>query len=188
VFSGNTHSQQILSDIFSGPLAECRHSCVEFIMESNYLLLSTGRAVHTRPLTGLAYPTQLTAHIREALERAAHGRARVAALFLDLDGFTTINDRLGHGVGGAPLAKVAERLEGASRRGDLLARFGGDEFVLVCESVRLTEVEAIAQRMCRSPEDPIEVGGRTVRVDVSVGVAMSNQATSSEACPGSPGV
>ena len=91
------------------------------------------RSVHD-PLTGLANRRLYLTALDEALERAREDQraGSVAVLFLDLDGFKYVNDSLGHHVGDGLLAAVGERLQATARPEDLTARFGGDEFALLC--------------------------------------------------------
>lgn len=140
------------------------------------------RATHD-PLTGLANRALLTERIDRALGRITTESEsdRVVVLFLDLDGFKEVNDCLGHAVGDALLVKVAERLQGATRRGDVVARFGGDEFAIACEGVQYQDVVAVTRRVRDSLDAPIDVGGRAVRVSASIGIAVTNGRTTSDA-------
>jgi diguanylate cyclase (GGDEF)-like protein/PAS domain S-box-containing protein len=94
-----------------------------------------------------------------------------ALLFLDLNGFKDVNDGLGHSIGDDVLRIVAKRLSRATRPGDILARFGGDEFcILACVSEQDTAV-TIAHRLREAVERPAQVGGHTLRLSVTVGIA-----------------
>ncbi len=126
------------------------------------------------PLTGLANRALLLDRLELALARAARSDGRVGLLFLDLDGFKAINDQHGHGAGDRLLIELAARLSGVVRAGDLVARQGGDEFVLLCEDVRdevaLTELaEQVAAAACA----PWLLAGKRVVVTVSVGVRLA---------------
>jgi diguanylate cyclase (GGDEF)-like protein/PAS domain S-box-containing protein len=125
------------------------------------------------PLTGLANRTLLVSRIRQAIELGG-ADGRLAVLFLDLDRFKLVNDSLGHAAGDELLVEVAERLREAVRRGDLVARFGGDEFVVLCEQVESrAEASAIAERICRCLIPPFECGGRAMHVRASIGIVLS---------------
>jgi diguanylate cyclase (GGDEF)-like protein len=121
-------------------------------------------------LTGLAnrhaFLDRLTAVARTA--------DRAALLFLDLDHFKPINERLGHPVGDRVLAIVAERLLGALRPGDLVARIGGDEFAVLCERLSdADDVETVATRLLaavREPIRPLQGDPTEVAVDASIGI------------------
>ncbi|GAB7045873.1 hypothetical protein JCM9534A_09990 [Catenuloplanes indicus JCM 9534] len=104
--------------------------------------------------------------------RGTHDERRVAALFLDLDGFKPVNDTYGHAAGDALLQQVAGRLTDAVRPGDYVSRFGGDEFLVLCQGIaRDDDVCAVADRIRRRLTEPFEVAGRTVSIGVSIGIA-----------------
>ncbi|WP_051451893.1 putative bifunctional diguanylate cyclase/phosphodiesterase [Actinospica robiniae] len=128
------------------------------------------------PLTGLANRTLLVSRIRQAIELGAAGRGGLAVLFLDLDRFKLINDSLGHAAGDELLAAVADRLREAVRRGDLVARFGGDEFVVLCEDVERGEAAEIAERINRCLVRPFSCAGKAIHVRSSIGIAMAEGA------------
>ena len=99
----------------------------------------------------------------------------VSLLFFDLDDFKLVNDSLGHAAGDQLLRVVAERLSDAVRGDDVVARFGGDEFVVLCPNVSSrSEAKAVADRLLRELRDPIEVLDRQIRVTASVGVLVSD--------------
>ena len=102
----------------------------------------------------------------------------VAVLYLDLDHFKPVNDRLGHVAGDAVLQSVADRLRRAIRHGDLLARLGGDEFAVLCPHVReVVEVEQLAQRLVDVVAEPVSVRGDHVHLGASVGVSLGERGT-----------
>ena len=123
------------------------------------------------PLTGLPNRSLLTDHLDEAIARHRRGREGLAVVFCDLDGFKEVNDRLGHVVGDVVLTEVARRLGAATRDIDLVARVGGDEFVVVCEEVSMETVEEIAGRLVGAVLPPILAGGETIHLSCSAGVA-----------------
>jgi diguanylate cyclase (GGDEF)-like protein len=129
------------------------------------------RAEHDA-LTGLANPMRLRQELRSALARADRDAGRVAVLYIDLDGFKQINDTYGHEVGDALLVAVAKRLTGVCRAGELLARLGGDELVMVAESFAPGLESRIAERVLAALANPLHAAGRAVRVGASVGVAV----------------
>jgi diguanylate cyclase (GGDEF)-like protein len=134
------------------------------------------RALHD-PLTGLPNRDLLDESMRRALARARRGGTRVAVMFLDLDGFKGVNDRMGHAVGDELLRALAERLESASRGGDMVARLGGDEFVIVVEDVRSDDqAEASAARFLDEVRRPVVLGGARISLDASVGLVVAGAA------------
>lgn len=127
------------------------------------------------PLTRLCNRTLLVPRIGDALDQAQRGGGHVAVLCLDLDDFKTINDTFGHAAGDEVLVESANRLRRVFRARDLLARVGGDEFVVLVDNVREREAaEALAERAVRDLSAPlVVVGGREVRVTASCGFALS---------------
>jgi diguanylate cyclase (GGDEF)-like protein/PAS domain S-box-containing protein len=121
------------------------------------------------PLTGLPNRTLLAQYVAE---RFRPGAGRLACLFLDLDNFKVVNDSLGHTAGDELLVEVADRLRATVRPGDLVARFGGDEFVVVCENVDEEAVVALAGRVSEALARPMRLGGVDIRPYASVGVTV----------------
>jgi diguanylate cyclase (GGDEF)-like protein/PAS domain S-box-containing protein len=126
------------------------------------------------PLTGLANRVLLADRLQQSLVRLEREPGRLAVLFLDLDRFKVINDSLGHAAGDELLLEVAERLRGAARRSDTVARFGGDEFVILCDRVTASEDAAvIAARVSRVLAEPFTVGRESLHVSGSIGIAVT---------------
>ncbi|HEY8215778.1 MAG TPA: EAL domain-containing protein [Acidimicrobiia bacterium] len=133
-------------------------------------------------LTGLPNRALLFDRLTHALERAERSGTAVGVIFLDLDRFKVVNDAHGHGAGDALLTSVAVRLQIAARATDTIARFGGDEFVLVCEDVDgIDGLVEIAHRVCASLKVPFDVADRRVHCTASAGVALSRGSTDPEA-------
>src|SRR5918994_90405 len=97
------------------------------------------------PLTGLANRSQLDGRLRSAVARARKRERAVALLFVDLDNFKLVNDSLGHSAGDRLLRRVATRLGGVEAPGGLLARHGGDEFLVLLDDVPREDAEATAR-------------------------------------------
>ena len=132
------------------------------------------RALHD-PLTGLANRAFLDAHIPQSLAAAEREGEEVALLLMDLDRFKVVNDTLGHGAGDELLRIVAQRLRAGVRGGDVVARFGGDEFVVACDRASsVLTVAALAERLIAELERPIVVGGRELFVSASVGIVVAD--------------
>jgi diguanylate cyclase (GGDEF)-like protein/PAS domain S-box-containing protein len=129
------------------------------------------------PLTGLPNRALFLDRLDLAIARCRRTHAQVAVLFVDLDRFKNVNDSLGHDAGDELLVGVAERLLDALRPGDTVARFGGDEFTILCEdlphgSARDRALE-IAQRLRASLARPFAVRDAETYVGLSVGIALA---------------
>jgi len=136
------------------------------------------------PLTGLPNRTLILDRVEQMLARSRRSQTPVAALFVDLDNFKSINDTLGHGVGDELLQAVAARLKGVVRDADALGRLGGDEFVVVTEELSL-EVgpELIAERLLEALKPSFKLGaGEETRVTVtaSIGIAAGDHSSAEE--------
>ncbi|AOO83383.1 hypothetical protein BHK69_25685 [Bosea vaviloviae] len=124
-------------------------------------------------LTGLANRFEFNNHITEAFGRLERTGEAFALLYVDLDGFKQVNDNLGHDIGDRVLSETASRLKSTIRGGDLLARFGGDEFLLILPSASHAVVTSIAQRMIDVMSKVFHLDTKTVYVTASVGIAMA---------------
>lgn len=124
------------------------------------------------PLTGLPNRMLFADRLHKALERARRGGGTLAVLFCDLDGFKAVNDTQGHAAGDEVLREVAAALAGAVREADTVARFGGDEFVVVTEALADTAaVEQLADRLAAAVSEVREPGtGQPVRMSVGIAV------------------
>jgi diguanylate cyclase (GGDEF)-like protein/PAS domain S-box-containing protein len=125
------------------------------------------------PLTGLINRSELAAHLQKAAQHLGRPGARHAALlFIDLDRFKLINDSLGHAVGDLVLVQVAQRLKGCLRHGDQLARFGGDEFVMLLDDMASpADAEDVATRVLAALREPLCFEERSLIISASIGVA-----------------
>jgi diguanylate cyclase (GGDEF)-like protein/PAS domain S-box-containing protein len=124
-------------------------------------------------LTGLPNRAHFQACLTQGLERAVAQKARLALLFIDLDGFKPINDEYGHATGDLVLRAVAERIRGTVRGSDLVARLGGDEFVVLIEDVNsIDDAGQIAGKLVASLGEPLSIEGRRLVVGASIGVAL----------------
>ncbi|SCX55550.1 diguanylate cyclase/phosphodiesterase with PAS/PAC sensor(s) [Klenkia marina] len=122
------------------------------------------------PLTGLPNRTRLTGFVAERFVAGAAGR--LSCLFLDVDDFKVVNDSLGHAAGDQLLVQVAQRLRSVVRPSDLVVRFGGDEFVVVCEDLSEAGAVVLGERISAELARPVQLGGVGVGVRVSVGVTV----------------
>jgi diguanylate cyclase (GGDEF)-like protein/PAS domain S-box-containing protein len=124
-------------------------------------------------LTGLPNRVLFTDRLEGALARYQRSGVPVALMFIDLDGFKAVNDRLGHHAGDIVLVTVAQRLSARLRVGDTVARLGGDEYVLLCEGLHEFSVAALAARIGANIERPIRVEAASIQVRASVGFAIA---------------
>ncbi len=130
------------------------------------------------PLTGLPNRSLLLERLGISLERARRRGGRVAVLFLDLDHFKVVNDSLGHALGDRLLLAIADRLASALRPGDTIARFGGDEFVVLCQDLHgRADAIAIAERINGAVSGPFVIDEVEVFVGMSIGIAFPDRLT-----------
>lgn len=134
------------------------------------------RAFHDT-VTGLPNRTLFGDRLGVAITQAERSRRKLAVMFLDLNRFKRVNDRLGHSVGDRLLRAVAQRVRACLRQGDTLSRFGGDEFTLLVPSVRSRGVvERIAGKILDCFDAPFVIDGRRLRVGASIGIALYPEA------------
>src|SRR4051812_16886500 len=129
---------------------------------------------YTDPLTGLANRTSLGASLEQAVSRARRHGAKLAVIFIDLDGFKQINDLHGHDAGDLLLVEMAARLRKHLRASDLVARLGGDEFLVVLEDIQdLLPVEIVARKLLAEVTHPYSTAaGAELRVTASIGISV----------------
>jgi diguanylate cyclase (GGDEF)-like protein/PAS domain S-box-containing protein len=131
-------------------------------------------------LTGLPNRALLTARLEDLQERHQRGGPPLAVLFCDVDRFQLVNDNRGHETGDHLLVTVARRLEALCGEEDTVARFGDDEFVVVCPRTDSCAAQELADRICAAFAQPCEVGGAAITVGISIGVATTADAPPSE--------
>ncbi len=136
------------------------------------------RQAYADPLTDLPNRKMLNINLKQALESAKRYKYFCALFFIDLDRFKIINDTLGHDVGDELLIKVATMLQGCVRKGDTLARVGGDEFILLAVNLAKNKNEAmidanrIAQKLAKLVDHPISLNNNKIHMTFSIGVAL----------------
>ena len=124
-------------------------------------------------LTNIPNRALLMDRLNQALERSRRNQTRVAVLFLDLNNFKPVNDGMGHLVGDQILKKIAERMVSCLRKTDTVARFGGDEFVIVASDIKdISEVTSLAEVVDSLLMEPIEVEGKQVILGASIGISL----------------
>lgn len=143
------------------------------VIELGRIDTRTDRAATTDALTGLRNRLSFHADLARELSRASRESSQVVLFLIDIDDFKAINDDSGHATGDAVLVEIGKRLRRLVRGHDLLARMGGDEFVIVLVGVeQATYADAAARRIVEALNQPLVLHGRTTPVSASVGLAV----------------
>ena len=162
-------SPLFVNDEYVGSLA-----MISDITERKHTEIELQRRALYDDVTGL--PNR--ALLQDRLEHAMHRRPvnkNVAVFFVDVDNFKAVNDSYGHEAGDEVLRQVARRLGTVVREGDTLARFAGDEFVMVCLDVEgELEANALAERLLEVVMQPVEVAGTSINVNASIGISLQD--------------
>jgi diguanylate cyclase (GGDEF)-like protein len=135
------------------------------------------RQLHQRSnydaLTKLPNRHFLIEQLEHQIDIAERDNERIAVMFLDLDRFKVINDNLGHSVGDEVLKVAAQRLSEVIRPNDILARWGGDEFVIILTNIEsVEEVDGLAEKIARCLEDMIQLAERQFHISTSIGISL----------------
>ena len=150
----------------------------DHINRQQELSATTAKLSHlaaTDNLTGLANRMHIMAKLKQALSVQEKNPGNVGLLVVDLDHFKAINDSYGHSAGDAILCKVAETLKRAIAPGDIAARIGGDEFLILCHGVSsLDEIERLGQRILALNSDTISIDDIALTCNLSIGAAISD--------------
>ncbi|WP_188055600.1 sensor domain-containing diguanylate cyclase [Oryzomonas rubra] len=127
-------------------------------------------------LTGLANRHLLVDHVQQTINRWRRNGVLAALIVIDLDNFKEINDRLGHDAGDAVLVETAKRIKALVRSTDTVARYGGDEFIIVINDILSVEdVAAIAEKTLKNISEPIFCGKEKLEITCSLGIAICPQ-------------
>ncbi|MGR9108968.1 MAG: diguanylate cyclase domain-containing protein, partial [Gammaproteobacteria bacterium] len=125
------------------------------------------------PLTGLPNRQLFNDRLERALARARRDSLTAALMFIDLDGFKEVNDRLGHATGDRVLREIADRIENTVRAADTAARFGGDEFLVLLDNVHQYEdAVQVAQKVLAAVAIPLKIGNEKLKLSASIGIAL----------------
>ncbi len=166
-----TRAAETLADVTSAYILNAR-ARIDLVAASDR---SRNLALHDA-LTGLPNRVLFLERLSHAIEHGSRTPKVAAVLYADLDDFKAVNDRHGHAAGDELLVQVARRLEAAVRPTDTLARFSGDEFVILCEDLdAATEAEDIAKRLVDAMDEPFPLSFGDVRIGLSVGVAQCRE-------------
>ena len=131
-------------------------------------------------LTGLPNRALLADRLVHGLAGSRRRGAPLGVMFLDVDQFKVVNDSLGHTAGDELLKHAADRITAAIRPGDTVARFGGDEFVIVCDDISAVEAEQIGARVLESLSQPWLAGRHEMRITASLGIAIADDRATPE--------
>jgi diguanylate cyclase (GGDEF)-like protein/PAS domain S-box-containing protein len=124
-------------------------------------------------LTGLPNRTLFFDRIRQLLELTKRNSYILALLYMDLDHFKDVNDRLGHEVGDQLLVEAARRMTGCTRKADTVARMGGDEFIGICCKISAREdAKVVAEKIITALSQPFHINGHECRIGVSIGISL----------------
>jgi diguanylate cyclase (GGDEF)-like protein len=146
---------------------------IQFAKERKAAEMRLVSLAHFDQLTGLANRSTFEYVAEQALVRAQRLKHRFALLYVDLDRFKEVNDRLGHDAGDSLLQEVANRMSGVMREYDTVARLGGDEFGIVLSEVATRQdIEFIAARLNKTVSIPVSIGGRYIEITASIGIAV----------------
>ncbi len=141
--------------------------------------LDLHRRMDTDTFTGLVNHARILTILKHEIAKA--GGHPVSVIIADVDVFKSINDTYGHLIGDKVLQGITGRLRSAARRGDVVGRYGGDEFLIVLKDTPARTARTIAERMrARVGDEPLDLGGHAVRVTLSAGVATARATDDSE--------
>jgi diguanylate cyclase (GGDEF)-like protein len=143
-------------------------------LDNSRLLEDARRQAMHDPLTGLPNKALLQDRLEASLARVGRDGRRVGVLFCDVNRFKRFNDSLGHGAGDTVLRHVAAQLQAAVRSSDTVARYSGDEFVILLPGLESeAEAEDLAGRVRTGLTEPLDINGRKIFVDVAIGASVS---------------
>ncbi|MEM9626543.1 MAG: EAL domain-containing protein [Pseudomonadota bacterium] len=183
----NDHAVEVTGRRKDGSAFPIELSVTESDLEDNHAFIATIRDVTTRKaneemiryqathdaLTDLPNRSVFDTNLEDCLEMATRTGERLAVLFLDLDRFKMVNDTLGHSVGDALLVELGKRLRASLRESDIVARMGGDEFILVLRHLSCrNDATMKANRILDAIHPPFELEGHELHVTASIGISM----------------
>ncbi len=160
----------------SDELSILSHNISEIASEMRERTKSSEKMTHQAThdlLTGLANRPQLYKRLEAAVDNAKKSGGMFGVLFVDLDGFKPVNDSYGHEIGDMLLRSVATRLSGCVRDYDMVARYGGDEFIVVIEDVKNREnLSKIANTILKHMSDEFLLEGHSITIGASIGISI----------------
>lgn len=132
------------------------------------------------PLTGVSNRRLLEQRLQAALKRFEQHGSRFALMLIDCDNFKTINDQMGHEAGDNLLQELCDRLSNCIRKGDVLARVGGDEFALLLETHDKIDAVKVAERITEAVRKPWNINNQDLAMTVSIGVQFVHSIKSTD--------
>jgi diguanylate cyclase (GGDEF)-like protein len=150
------------------------------ITEHKKVVLELAHSATHDHLTDLPNQALLSDRLAQSLARTKRNKTNFSVMFLDIDDFKEINDSLGHNYGNELLIHVAKKIAATVRPADTVARFGGDEFVVICEGANDQEINKVADRVLHAINEPLTLAGTDVRVTGSIGIAASSEESTSD--------
>jgi diguanylate cyclase (GGDEF)-like protein len=148
-------------------------SLAQAIVKRKSHQLELFRSASFDQLTGLPNRSLFFERTEQTLKQGHRNERKFALLFLDLDGFKTMNDTLGHDGGDALLKKVAEKLQSCVRESDTAARFGGDEFAIVLTNlISKNDAGLVAGKIIKNLSSPFTIKGKELQIGVSIGIGI----------------
>lgn len=124
------------------------------------------------PLTNLPNRYSLDDYLKQSLEESQKNGLLVSVMFVDLDRFKRVNDTMGHTFGDVLLHQASERLKECIRKGDFLARYGGDEFVIVLRDISKDEINQVAKRIIKHFSEPFDINQIDIFISPSIGISL----------------
>ena len=157
-------------------VGEVVHAYNQLLAEVNQHTLDIHRLAYQDALTGLPNRRLVEDRLNHAIMLAERQQRAIAVLFVDIDNFKVVNDTLGHQLGDELLKIVADRISGTLRMMDTVARWGGDEFIVIVESVSLSgEAASVCDKIIDAVGEPITLGNNLLRIGASVGISLYPQ-------------
>ncbi|MFQ3548458.1 MAG: EAL domain-containing protein [Armatimonadota bacterium] len=172
---GTCHINDITVSPVTNDTGDIEHyiAIVHNITEKKKYELKLNHLAHHDSLTGLPNRLQFSDRLTKKIEEAKRNGTMLAVMFLDLDRFKNINDTLGHSIGDKLLSLVSQRLDDCLRDADMLARMGGDEFIIIIDNITCKEdTFAIAKRVTKELSKPFRINNRDLYTSTSIGISI----------------
>ena len=146
---------------------------IKDITEYNKTLKNLKHLAYYDQLTKIPNRTLFLDRAETAIRQARRDKADLAIVYIDIDGFKSINDTMGHGAGDLLLVKISKRLHSCIRISDTLARIGGDEFSILMPKINhLDDASKLAKRINKSNRRPINISGKDIILNTSIGISI----------------